>query len=183
MSERTQYVAPVGNKFWELRAKHGRDRLFATPKLLWEAAIAYFSWCEENPLWETDFRGKDATEVKIPKMRAFTISGLCIYMNVSVDYLTAFRQSLVGRNDDLSRDFSDVINRIYDTAYTQKFTGAAAGFLNPNIIARDLGLTDKQEIKQLHQDANEYVDYTELSDEALKEITNAAETKRIEGKS
>jgi hypothetical protein len=26
--------------------------------------------------------------------------------------------------------------------YTQKFTGAAAGFLNPNIIARDLGLRD-----------------------------------------
>ena len=27
--------------------------------------------------------------------------------------------------------------------YEQKFTGAAAGLLNPNIIARDLGLADK----------------------------------------
>jgi hypothetical protein len=28
----------------------------------------------------------------------------------------------------------------------QKFTGAAADLLNPNIIARDLGLTDKKEV-------------------------------------
>ena len=30
--------------------------------------------------------------------------------------------------------------------YTQKFEGSAAGLLNPNIIARDLGLNDKQEL-------------------------------------
>ena len=29
----------------------------------------------------------------------------------------------------------------------QQFEGAAAGFLNPNIIARKLGLTDKSEVK------------------------------------
>jgi hypothetical protein len=29
--------------------------------------------------------------------------------------------------------------------YEQKFTGAAADLLNPNIIARDLGLADKQD--------------------------------------
>jgi DNA-packaging protein gp3 len=44
------------------------------------------------------------------------------------------------------QDFSSIITRIRETIYNQKFTGAAAGFLNPNIIARDFGLTDKKEV-------------------------------------
>lgn len=178
--EQVRYVAPVGNKFWEQRAKHGRNKLFAEPKLLWKAAVEYFTWCENNPLYEVDFRGKDAIEVKIPKMRAFTLSGLCLFLDVNIKYFYQFQNAIDGKIDDESRDFSNTITRIIETIYTQKFTGAAAGFLNPNIIARDLGLTDKQEIKQLNQNLDQYIDYTELSDDALKEIKNAAETKRIE---
>ena len=40
----------------------------------------------------------------------------------------------------------EVITRIRETAYNQKFTGAAADLLNANIIARDLGLSDKKEM-------------------------------------
>ena len=174
-------AAPAGNEYWMMRTKHGRDKLFSDPKVLFKAAVEYFKWREQNPLYETDFRGKDATEVQIPKMRAFTLSGLCIYLGVNSEYFNQFKKSLEGRNDELSQDLSWVVSQIYDIIYDQKFTGAAAGFLNPNIIARDLGLSDKQEIKQLNINAqSEYVDYTELSDEALKEIKNAGETKRIE---
>ena len=45
-------AAPKGNQFWMLRSKHGRDKLFATPEALWEAACEYFQWCDENP-WTT----------------------------------------------------------------------------------------------------------------------------------
>ena len=38
---------------WMLRSKHGRDKLFATPELLWDAACEYFQWCDENP-WVID---------------------------------------------------------------------------------------------------------------------------------
>ena len=41
--------APKGNQFWKLRSKHGRDKLFTTPELLWQAACEYFEWCENNP--------------------------------------------------------------------------------------------------------------------------------------
>ena len=37
-------AAPKGNQFWMLRSKHGRDKLFATPEALWEAACEYFQW-------------------------------------------------------------------------------------------------------------------------------------------
>ncbi|MDC9826565.1 terminase small subunit, partial [Devosia sp. ZB163] len=36
--------------------------------------------------------------------------------------------------------------RVDEIIRAQKFEGAAAGLLNPNIIARDLGLADKQEL-------------------------------------
>ena len=42
-------AAPKGNQFWKLRSKHGRDKLFATPDLLWEAACEYFAYCDKHP--------------------------------------------------------------------------------------------------------------------------------------
>lgn len=136
---------PKGNQFWKLRAKHGRDRLFASPQELLEAACEYFQWCDDNPLVEIDFKGKDAKRVEVPKMRAYTMQGLCLYLDCNTVYFNQFESSLKGREDEQSRDFSKVITRIRETIYAQKFTGAAAGFLNPNIIARDLGLADKQD--------------------------------------
>ena len=44
------------------------------------------------------------------------------------------------------RDFSQVISTIKEIIETQKFEGASAGLLNPNIIASDLGLADKKEL-------------------------------------
>ena len=128
-------AAPVGNQFWKLRSKHGRDKLFESPELMWEAACEYFDWCEENPLIEVDFKGKDAEQVDLPKMRAFTWQGLELYLDIHSlrDY----------KANPKYQDFSQVINRIEKIMYNQKFTGAAAGLLHPNIIARDLGLTDK----------------------------------------
>jgi len=135
-------AAPAGNQFWKLRSKHGRDKLFESPELLWEAACEYFEWCEDNPLIEIDFKGKDADEVRIPKMRVFTLQGLCLYLDCNVAYFRQFKS----RNETLTEDFATVITRIEETVYNQKFTGASAGFLNPNIIARDLGLADKKEL-------------------------------------
>lgn len=134
-------AAPKGNEFWKLRSKHGREKIFKSPELLWEAACEYFQWCEDNPLIEIDFKGKDATKVEIPRMRPFTMQGLCQYLGVNTGYFRDFKKGLTAED----KDFSLIVTRIEETIYNQKFTGAAAGFLNPNIIARDLGLSDKQD--------------------------------------
>jgi hypothetical protein len=127
-------AAPIGNEFWKRRTKHGRDKLFTKPELLWEAAQEYFQWCFDNPLIEIDFVGKDATQVQKPKIRAFTWSGLELYLDI--DSLREYKS-----NPDY-KEFSQIITRIEKIMYTQKFEGAAAGLLNPNIIARDLRLND-----------------------------------------
>jgi len=139
-------AAPAGNQFWKIRSKHGRNRLFKTPGAMLNAAYEYFQWCDDNPLMEQDFRGKDAIEVELPHMRAYTIHGLCLYLGVNTEYFNHFETEVKGRDDKTSKDFCKVITRIKEVIYEQKFVGAAAGMLKENLIARELGLTDKSNI-------------------------------------
>lgn len=151
-------AAPKGNEFWKLRSKHGRDKLFATPDLLWDAACEYFQWCNDNPLIEIDYRGSKMERIELPKMRAFTLEGLCFYLDANKGYFNDFDDALKNKTDKLSKDFSTVITRIREVVYRQKFEGASAGFLNANIIARDLGLSDKSQVQQ-----NSTIEYVNVS--------------------
>lgn len=151
-------AAPTGNQFWKLRSRHGRDKIFATPEIMLNACYEYFQWCENNPLYEVDFRGSKIQEVKLPKMRAFTLQGLTCFLDVNTVYFNQFEEGLKDSTKDLDKDFSKVITHIREIIYNQKFIGAASGFLNPNIIARDLGLTDKSTVNQ-----NTTIEYINVS--------------------
>lgn len=174
-------TAPAGNQFWMQRTKHGRDRLFSDPELFWQECVRYFNWCVENPLYEEDFRGKDADRVEIRKMRAFTWSGLEVFLDCD---LRRYRAAVSDENNvmhlDLTEDFVRVILRVSKIMFTQQYEGAAAGLLNSNLAARYLSISEKTETRNLNINQNDYIDYSEVSDEALKEIKNARENKRLE---
>lgn len=145
-------AAPKGNRFWEARAKHGRDKVFTDSEAMWEAACDYFAWVNDNPLEEgIVYQGVVNEEQAKPLMRAMTIEGLCIFWGVNSKYLSQFEGELDLATNE-GKDFSNIICNIRDVIRTQKFEGAAAGLLNPNIIARDLGLKD--ESKHEHTGAN-----------------------------
>jgi len=139
--------APKGNQFWKLRAEHGRDKLFETPEALWDAACEYFQWCEDNPLQEQKAFAYQGVVIKesVNKMRAFTLGALCLYLDCDEAYFRSFK----AQKRQNKEDFITVISKIEKTIYNQKFTGAAADLLNANIIARDLGLSDKTENKSI----------------------------------
>jgi hypothetical protein len=143
-------AAPKGNKFWERRTQHGREALFSDPSVLWKGACEYFTFCEENPLESIEFNGKDAKECIVPKMRAFTIKGLCLYLGVNSKYFNEFKERLADTSKPVKNceEFQEVITAIEETIYQQKFEGAAAGLLNGNLISRELGLVDKQAVDQ-----------------------------------
>lgn len=154
-------AAPKGNKFWQNRSKHGRDKLFSTPDILWEAACEYFQWCDDNPLKEEKafaYQGVISKE-SVNLMRAYTLKGLCLYLRCNDDYFRQFKKNL-GADE---QGFSWVISQIEDTIYSQKFEGAAAGLLNANIIARDLGLKEKIETESK-------VEVKQTKEELLKEL-------------
>ena len=132
-------AAPLGNQFWKARSSHGRAPIFPAPDALWEACAEYFEWVEKNPLWESKpfaFQGVVTVE-PMPKMRAMTISGLCIFLDIARSTWDEYRAN---------KDFSGVVTRVEEIIRTQKFEGASADLLNANIIARDLGLAEKSEL-------------------------------------
>lgn len=130
--------APTGNQFWKLRLKHGRDCKIETAQEIEQNFEEYGEWIQNNPLIEVDFRGKDATEVELPKMRAMTKEHFALSCGLSGwDVLEEYKER--------SQDFKEVITRIEKFIYYQKFAGAASGFFNANIISRDLGLADKKD--------------------------------------
>lgn len=132
-------AAPKGNQFWKARSTHGRAPIFATPEALNSACLEYFEWVGKNPLWEAKafaFQGK-VTVKELPKMRAMSIGGLCIFLDIERKTWADYR---------VREDFIPVCSRVEETIRNQKFEGASAELLNPAIIARDLGLADKTEL-------------------------------------
>ena len=131
-------AAPKGNRFWEARSSHGRKPIFQTPEDLWEASVEYFNWVEENPLKEQKAFHTNGivTKTDVNLMRAMTIGGLCLFLDISKQAWSEYKQR---------EGFGDVTTAIDETIRSQKFSGAAAGLLNANIIARDLGLVDKSQ--------------------------------------
>lgn len=127
-----------GNRFWEQRSSHGRKPIFATPDDLWEACCEYFEWVENNPLYEMKAFAYQGAVIQEPvaKMRAMTLSGLFLFVDIDRKTWDLYRQR---------PDYIPVVAKVEDVIYQQKFTGAAADLLNPNIIARDLGLKDSSE--------------------------------------
>ena len=129
-------AAPKGNRFWEKRSSHGRDPIFKDKEQLWTACKEYFKEVEDNPLWEDkpfNYQGTVVTNT-VAKMRAMTIGGLCVFLDICETTWDVYRKK---------EDFTGVTARVERIIRDQKFSGAAADLLNPNIIARDLGLKDE----------------------------------------
>jgi hypothetical protein len=94
---------------------------------------------EENPLSEEKlfaYQG-EVTRDTVYKMRAMTISGMCLFLDICENTWSNYKQK---------DDFLRVTKQAEKIIYNQKFAGASADLLNANIIARDLGLSDKKEL-------------------------------------
>lgn len=129
--------APKNNEYWRLRSKHGRDKKLS-PDELWDEASAYFKWSEETPLLEAVLMQKTGEVVYVPKMRAMTFKGLALHLGITSVNLAAYEKD---------EDYRIILTRIREVIDVQKFEGAASGFLNPTIIARDLGLRESASVE------------------------------------
>jgi len=140
-------AAPKGNSFWQLRSKHGRDAIFTDPNTLLEACTEYFKatdgrkWFKREAIKGGEMAGQ---LIAIPIETPYSLTGLCIFLDVNTDYLTQFENSETYKNN---KDFSRVITYVRDIIDTQQFEGATVGAFNANIIARKLGLTDNQKVE------------------------------------
>jgi len=133
--------APKGNQYWDFVGKHGRNHKY-TPEKLWAEAEAYFTWMSER-VWnkkEAIKSGEMAgTLIDIPTMTPMSIKTFCLYADI--DHKTFLNyESAKGYED-----FFQVTRKIRYIIESQQLEGATVGAYNANIVARLLGLADKQE--------------------------------------
>ena len=137
--------APKGNQFWKLVGDAwNRRKKFESPEELLQKSIEYFEWIDKNPWQKVDAAkagDRFGEHVTVPVSRPYTLSGLCLYLGISQQTLLNYETA------EGYEAFFEVTRAIKEICYTQKFEGAAVGAFNANIIARDLGLSDKKEFK------------------------------------
>jgi hypothetical protein len=154
---------PTGNTEWQKRKTHGRPKAIPTPELFWELACDYFQWCDENPWIEKDWKGKEAFEVDKPTQRPYTWEGLENHMAMQ-GYDVSLK--LYKKNDrGTYGDFVQVVTRVGTIIRQNKMEGAMVGAFNSNIVARDLALGEKIEIKTEEKEK----DLSKLTNEELVE--------------
>lgn len=133
--------APKGSQFWKLRNKHGRDKLFATPELLWASACEYFEWCDNNPILSTkstsSTQGSSSEEKEF--QRPYTKQGLFFYLECSNDWLRNFRKTC-------DNNFLQVIEAIEQTIENQQVAHAMVGVFNANLVARLNGIKEQTDV-------------------------------------
>lgn len=129
----------LGSQLWRLANHKGQGRLYNNPQELWDGCVEYFDWITANPLKESKLASYEGDHqiVEVPRLRAMTIRSLCVFLDIDQQSWANWRK---GRED-----LQPVIAKVEDIIFANKFEGAAAGLLNPTIIARELGLIDKRE--------------------------------------
>lgn len=167
-----QMAANTGNSWWRLAGRQVRfDRRFNTPEELVEAVCDYFNWLHENPLEEEKLFAHQGETYKdtIQKPRPPTLQGLCAHIGITRTTWGRWR-----RKDD-NVILHDAVWWAEDTMHAMKFEGASAGLMNPSLIIRDLGLSDKKELTGADGAPirTQTIDPTKLDTETLEKILEA----------
>ena len=143
-------LSPGDPGYWEWRKQtgfRGRPKAIPTPRKMWDLACEYFQMVDETPYKKQDFikGGESAGSiVELNNIRPYTWQGFGDYLH-SQGMLTRINDYKLNRDGRYS-EFTEVISAIDDIMFSQKFSGAAVGAFNANIISRDLGLVDKSQM-------------------------------------
>lgn len=128
--------------------KKGRPFTY-TPEEFEKAWEDYFKWCDENPWMKNEAvkSGELAGKIiQIPTARPYSEIGFCAYHNHGERFLNQLEKAISDEDTEEKKALSSVLTRARAKCRSQKFEGATVGAFNANIIARDLGLTDKKDI-------------------------------------
>ena len=120
-----------------------------TPEKLWELFESYVLHERNNPMFKTEYVGKDGYMVLTPLETPITFEGFECYLSAN-NIIEDLGQYSADR-DNAYTEYVPIITRIRKNCYVHNFKGAAVGLFNPSLIARKLGLTDKSEVVHKEQ--------------------------------
>jgi hypothetical protein len=140
-----------GNDYWKIAIENGtigKNKKY-TPSELSEKIN---EWVEitKHSFWEKEDFIKSGPEagqiIKMKTSTPFLIQDLCLYLRVNRNYFTDLFDSLQGKNDPESLEYSRVIAHVEQLIATQKLQGGLVGAYNPMLVARIEGLKEKTDI-------------------------------------
>lgn len=144
----------------------GRPKNIESPHSLLELFKQYQQYCKDNPILKEDYVGKDAKRVYRELERPLTWVGFECYLSDMeiINDLGDYESNKDGRYEE----YATIISRIKKYIEQDQFSGAAVGIYQQNIIARKLGLVDKQE-NQMSGEIN-----TNITDTQFQQLLQAA---------
>ena len=131
-----------GNKFYRLRSKDGRNKIFENADNLLLKINEYFDEVEDMTIDKPEMiKGGDlaGTQVNLKIDDFPTKEELATFLGFA-------KWESLKNYKEYSPDFLEVITWAETQIYNWKFKMTSIGVLNANIIARDLGLADKQDL-------------------------------------
>lgn len=131
-----------------------------TPEQLQSKINKYFEYADNNPLIKNEVvkTGKEAGKIlPVPMPVVYSIQALCYDINLDVDtFYDLYHKDRKPSNENnkkgednvnLINQLSDIITRAKLKIAKNQINGATAGLMNPLIVSRLQGLTDKHEVK------------------------------------
>lgn len=168
-------AAPLGNTYYKLATNPGVKKMIPDADEMWKLFECYRTWVKDNPVLVQDYVGKDALEVDRKKEQPLTLEGFEDWVadNGGPWELTQYFVNREGRYED----FVTVCARIKRAIRSDQIKGGMTGIYNASITQRLNNLVERTENnnKITLQD----LDYSQLSDEALKEIEDASNKPRL----
>ncbi len=129
---------PGGNRsHWKL-VNDGDIVVHTSAEMLWQQAVSYFKWCDENPVTYKRVltSGKEAgKKVVIEAPRPYTIKGLCLHCGILEEYLSDVR--MMKEKGGL---YYVVVSRIMYTIHVQITEYTMVGVFNPIFAAKLLNI-------------------------------------------
>lgn len=145
-------MKPTDPNYAAWRKNTGRPKAIKSPDILWEHFNGYRKEVDSRPFIKQDFvRGGDnaGQKVDVEAQLPYTWSGFEVYL---------FEQGVAANLDKYKMNFEnaysefiDIIRVIDKIIFTRNFSGAAVNAFNANLIARSLGLQDKQQIEVIKE--------------------------------
>jgi len=135
--------APKGNQFAK-DSGQGRPKNFETPQDWKEAIQRYFDWCDQNPIIRNEVvkSGQEAGRIlPVPTVRPYLLEGLCDFLDISVQSFADYEKN------ETHKDFFQVSAWARNKVFSQNLTFGYTGAFDAGLVARKLGIADKQEIK------------------------------------
>ena len=134
----TDESQPPQPKIWEIYEARS-DSQITDPKQLWDMAVEYFVWCENNPHVEDKIFNTKETIRRTPafKVRSYTFDGLFLHLGIIKSDWEELKEN---------EAFKRVTESIESIIYEQQFTTGTAGFSHAGMVTRSLGLTEKKDV-------------------------------------